>query len=95
MTDIARTDDDIPSVVEEEMRQARIANIPLDDQPRYVADRIRLRIAGRVEYTRKRAMSPAQRAADIRSRFTGNNIDELSKETGLTPRRIRQIVNER
>jgi Mor family transcriptional regulator len=95
MTDTARTDDDIPSVVEEEMRQARIANIPLDDQPRYVADRIRLRIAGRVEYTRKRAMSPTQRAAEIRSRFTGNNIDELARDFDLTTKRIRQIVNER
>lgn len=95
MTDIARNDDDIPSVVEEEMRQARIANIPLDDQPRYVADRIRLRIAGRVEYTRKRAISPSQRAAEIRRRFTGNNIDELAKEFDLTTRRVKQILFEK
>jgi hypothetical protein len=95
MTDTARTDDDIPSVVEEEMRQARIANIPLDDQPRYVADRIRLRIAGRVEYTRKRAMSASQLAAEVRRRFTGDNIDELAKFFDRTPRRIRQILFEK
>lgn len=95
MTDTTRTDNDIPSVVEEEMRLARLANIPADDQPRYVADRIRLRIAGRAEYTRKRSMSPAQRAAEIRRRFTGNNIDELAREFDLTTKRIRQIVSDR
>jgi hypothetical protein len=88
-----RIDDDIPTVVEEEMRLARLANIPADDMPRYVADRIRLRIAGAVSYTRKRQGSPAQRAAEIRRKFTGDNIAELAREFDLTPNRIRQIVN--
>lgn len=95
MSKLPDDSDDIPTVVEEEMRLARLANIPPDDQPRYVADRLRLRIAGRVEYTRKRSMSPAQRAAEIRRRFTGNNIDELAREFDLTTKRIRQIVNDR
>lgn len=95
MTDNTRPDDDIPALVAEEMRQARIANIPVDDQPRYVADRIRLRIAGSVEYTRKRSMSPSARAAEIKRRFRGDNIEELAKDFDLTTRRVRQILNEK
>lgn len=90
-----KTDDDIPSVVEEEMRLARVANIPIDDQPRYVADRIRLRIGGCYDYVRKRALSPAARRAEIRRKFTGNNVDELAAEYDLTVRRVRQIINDR
>lgn len=88
-----KTDDDIPSVVEEEMRLARVANIPIDDQPRYVADRIRLRIGGCYDYVRKRTMSPDQRKSEIRRRFTGNNVAELASEFDLTHRRIRQIIS--
>lgn len=85
--------EDIPALVAEEMRAAQLANIPLSDQPKYVADKLRLRIAGTVEYTRKRPLSPAHRAAAIRNKFTGNNAAELAKEHDLTPRRVKQIVN--
>lgn len=87
------TNEDIPALVAEEMRAAQLANIPLSDQPKYVSDKIRLRIAGTVEYTRKRALSPARRADDIRKKFTGNNVAELAKEHDITPRRVQQIVN--
>jgi len=87
------TTEDIPDLVAQEMRAAQQANIPLPDQPKYVADKLRLRISGTVEYTRKRALSPARRAADIREKFTGNNVSELAKEYDITPRRVQQIVN--
>lgn len=33
------------------------------------------------------------RDTDIRARFNGTNYDELSADTGLTPRQIRRIVH--
>lgn len=90
-----KENDDIPSLVAEEMHRAQIANIPLADQPRYVADRIRLCIAGSNDYVRKRALSPAARRAEIKRRFTGDNIDDLARDYDLTPRRIRQILAEK
>lgn len=84
---------DIPTIVAEEIRLAQLADIPATDQPGYVADRIRSRIAGCREYTRKRQMPPAVRAAEIRRRFDGTNIAALSVEFDLSQRRIGQIVN--
>lgn len=87
------TTEDIPDLVAQEMRAAQLANIPLPDQPKYVADKLRLRISGTDGYVRKRPLSPARRAADIRRRFDGANIPELAKEYELTLRRVQQIVN--
>lgn len=84
--------EDIPELVYQEMQAAQASNIPPADQPRYVADRIRQRIGGAHEYTRKRPMSPAQRAAEIRRRFNGRNLPELAKEFDLSLRRAQQIV---
>lgn len=88
-----KTDDDIPNLVAEELRQAQAADIPPIDLPRYVADRIRLRIGGGYDYVRKRTLSPDQRKSEIRQKFTGNNFTELARTYDLSVRRIRQIVN--
>ena len=86
---------DVPMLVAEEIRLAQIAQIPATDQPNYVADRIRRRISGCLEYTRKRSMSPSARAAEIKRRFDGSNAAELAREFDLSMRRIQQIVNKR
>lgn len=87
--------DDIPTIVAEEIAAAHRAGIPESDQPSYVADRLRNRIAGDVAYTRKKRMTPAQRAEQIRTRFDGRNVIELAREFEVTPRRVRQIVSDR
>lgn len=85
--------EDIPELVALEMVAAQAANIPLIDQPRYVADRIRLRIGGGYEYIRKSSMSPAQLRESIKKEWRGNNVTELSLKWNRSARRIRQIVN--
>lgn len=86
--------DDIPSIVAQEIAAALQAGIPSSDQPSYVADRIRHRLSGADLYVRKRALSPADRAREIRTRFNGRNIGELAAAYNLSARRVRQIVNE-
>lgn len=86
--------EDIPTLVAEEIAAANHAGIPNSDQPSWVADRLRHRIAGGAGYIRKRALTPSQRCAEIKAKFNGTNIDALALEYGLTPRRVRQIVNE-
>lgn len=90
----AKYTEDIPTLVAEEIAAANQAGIPSSDQPSYVADRLRHRIAGSAEYTRKRAMSASQRHVEIRAKFNGRNVEELSREYDLTPRRVRQILSE-
>lgn len=85
--------EDIPALVEQEIIAAQAANIPPADQARYVADRIRHRIGGGYEYTRKRPLSPAKRAEAIRGEWRGNNLDELAKKWNLSTRQIRRIVS--
>lgn len=85
--------EDIPALVEQEIIAAQAANIPPADQARYVADRIRHRIGGGYEYTRKRPLSPSQRRAAIKAEWKGNNLDALAAKWNLSTRRIRQIVN--
>ena len=87
--------DDIPTIVAEEIQSAHQAGIPPSDQPSYVADRLRYRIAGDVAYTRKKRMTAAQRAEQIRTRFDGRNVLEPAREFDITPRRVRPIVSER
>jgi len=94
MTQYAETADDIPSIVAQEISAAHQAGIPSHDQPGYVADRLRHRLSGSDLYVRKRALSPTERAREIRARFTGRNIGELAMLYQLSERRIRQIVNE-
>lgn len=84
--------EDIPSIVAEEIAAAHQAGVLPTDQPSYVANRLRQRIAGSAEYTRKRPMSPAQRSAEIKRRFNGRNFAELAREFDVTQRRVRQIV---
>lgn len=91
---IDRSPEDIPEVVAEEIAAAHQAGIPPPDQPAYVADRIRLRIAGSVEYTRKRPLSPARRAELIVARFDGTNARALALEFDVSIRRVRQILND-
>lgn len=93
MTKMTVDDDDILTLVVEEIRNAQKAAIPPLDLPDYVADRLRLRVEGCYQYVRKRRMSPGKRAADIRERFDGANEKELAKEHGITTRRVQQIVN--
>lgn len=83
---------DIPDLVAAEILAAQQAGIPEIDRPAYVADRLRLRLAGSVEYVRKRALNPAKRAEDIRRRFNGHNQAELAREYKLTLRRVQQII---
>ncbi len=85
-------DEDIPSIVAEEIGAAQRAGIPPQEQAAYVAERLRFRIAGTVQYVRKNQMSARQRCAEIRRLFNGCNKRELAKQFGLTQRRIGQIV---
>jgi len=87
--------EDIPTIVAEEIAAAHQAGIPPSDQPDYIKDRLRYRIAGNADYVRKRDLSPAQRKHEIRRRFNGKNLRELASEFDITPRRVRQIVSER
>lgn len=95
MTNIDRIDEnqDTPDLAEEEINQALIANIPLSDLAKYVADRIRLRNSGATCYIRKKPMSPQRRKEEIKRKFSGKNISELAKEYDLTTKRIRQIIS--
>jgi Mor family transcriptional regulator len=94
MTTSTRSTDDIPSIVAQEISAAHQAGIPTLDQPDYIADRLRHRLSGSDLYIRKRALSPTDRAREIRARFNGRNIGELAGLYELSDRRIRQIVNE-
>lgn len=93
-TPIESCAEDIPSIVAEEIVAANKAGIPPVDQPSYVADRLRMRIAGTEQYVRKRKLSPSERAQQIRQRFTGRNVAALAVEYNLSPRRVRQIIRE-
>lgn len=54
-----------------------------------IEQRIRQEYAGEKVYIRKTA---ANRHERIRQRFTGNNIDRLAKEIGVSCRTIRRAV---
>lgn len=86
--------EDIPTIVAEEIVAAQRAGIPANDQPGYVSDRVRFRIAGSLQYVRKTRASPAERRAAILRDFDGRNYAALAAEHGLSERRVRQILDE-
>ncbi len=87
--------EDIPSIVAEEIDAAQRAGIPPCEQSTYVADRLRFRIAGTEQYVRRRSLTPAQRAEEIRKSFNGRNARELARAYQVSVRRVQQIVNGR
>lgn len=84
--------EDLPSIVAEEIAAAQQAGIPLLDQPNYVADRLRYRIAGTDLYVRKSRLSAAEKRELLKREFTGNNLAEAAAKAGVSPRRARQIL---
>lgn len=61
-----------------------------EDHAKAVIDKLRLRLGGSECYMAKHERT--RRNADIRSKWRGNNLEELSREYLLTTRQIRYIV---
>lgn len=59
-----------------------------------LVDRLQHCLGGEVLYMPSLSTERRRRLHDdLRARFTGDNIAELSRQSGLTPRRVRQIIN--
>jgi Mor family transcriptional regulator len=84
------------TAIEEEVRAAAaslaIESPVLADLSRAIASRVMLRFAGQRVYFAGLRKQQADRDAVLRARFTGSNLRELARESGITPRQMRKIV---
>jgi len=87
------TTDDALEVIEEEAEAVALA---LDAPPRLarmLAERVALRLGGRLVYIAKRSREAMEkRNATICREFNGRNYDELAEKHELTQRQVRKIV---
>ena len=95
MTKFADNTDPV-TVIEQETRAVALSfgvSTP-DDLAAALVDRVLMRLGGdRLYLPKKRAESPRARHQEIRARFRGDNVAELAREFGLTPRSVRRIVS--
>lgn len=83
------------AVIEQEARAVALSfgvSTP-DDVAAALIERVLMRLGGGQLYLPKRsAQLQRARHQEIRARFKGNNVAELAREYGLTPRSVRRIV---
>lgn len=89
----AREAFDPVSVIEQEARAVALSfgvSTP-DDAAAALVERVLMRLGGGQFYLPKKLALTRNQA--IRARFRGDNVAELAREFGLTPRSVRRIVS--
>lgn len=84
------------AVIEQEARAVALSfgMAAPDDVASALVERLMLRLGGGQLYLpKKRVESPRVRHQQIRARFRGDNVADLAREFGLTPRSVRRIVS--
>lgn len=97
MTELLDKDEPL-SIIEEEARaMAQCFGVAAPaEAAASLIDRILMRLGGAHIYVPKRRAQSRQRdKKELIARFNGNNLFELAKEYGMTPRHLRRLLAEK